>query len=1131
MKTRRTLVRTKALVSALLMMMLASPLGAQDITKAAKGKRGVSDAAKEAADKRAEELSKRLDKDKTKETSELGGGPSVDQKSVADQANKLSPQEIDQLKMQLEGKNRQMIAKLDQIIQGDPYNAQKPDWMFQKAELLWELRNLEYLRARADYNQCLDAVGKGTVDESKCVEPASNYQESEAIYKEILGQYPNYARLDEVLYRLGRGLMEGGKGAEAVKHLTQLVNGYPNSKYLPEAYLSLGEFYFDKNVFGAAKDNYNKVLTFPKYSFYDYAMYKLGWVHYNEQAYRESVDTFKKVVERSGEKLGFQNQAINDLIVAFAELDNGWLEARDYFLKMRDKDFTYQKMATMASYLETKGKDDDAVSIYEWFLKERPDDKKVPEWMESIIVAKKKDVNNLEETEKTMNRFIAYLSPEGTWTQKNKADAGAMGNAELLTESSLAFLATFYHQRAQQKNEKPDYVKAAGYYEQFVKRFPTKPASFDMNFFLGEIYLFNLERLEDAARQYQKVVDLFKNKQIPEGIKKEDADAIVKDAAYAVVQAYNELVKTNHQDSILVTMAKAAETKGGVYRTDKDAALDTSKPIPEEELKPIDLLKYEDGFVKASDQWSELYPKDDITPTIDYVAAEVYKSRKQYDRCVPRYESIIKNAPKHRYASFAGASLLDANYRLRRWDEVEKWARYMLDNKIFEVTPADGLKQTVAFAINERSKELMLKGETEKAASELIRLAEEFPKLDLAPGALFNAAAIYEKGEQITKAVDTYERVVKNYPKAEQASKALFAMGDIFESRTDFERAAGYFERLGSKDYIDRPDAADAVFNGAYLREQLGQWDKAIEAYEKYVTLFPTREDVNKVKKNLAYLEINRKQPKKAYDRFDKYSKLKGLPSSELVESYMQMGLLLEEQKGKNWDKDSDALYTKALKTWAALPDGKEKKDTNKFASQARFIQAERVYERFVAVKLSYPMSALERGLQQKGLLLIESEKVYEEVIQLGHPLWAAASAYRAGSMYKNFSDELYALPMPQGLTQDQEDEYRAVLDDAAFPLQEKALARFQAARQLAIKLKAYNDWSKKSAEMISKLESAQFPITNQPGVDPTHVLVQFTTTQPLLKMEVVRERLKARKPAPVEPTPAVPAAPKAENK
>ena len=63
--------------------------------------------------------------------------------------------------------------------------------------------------------------------------------------------------------------------------------------------------------------------------------------------------------------------------------------------------------------------DDDAVQIYEWFLNERPNHRRVPSWMESIIIAKKKDVNNLEETEAAMNadrvrrRLSTILLP--TW--------------------------------------------------------------------------------------------------------------------------------------------------------------------------------------------------------------------------------------------------------------------------------------------------------------------------------------------------------------------------------------------------------------------------------------------------------------------------------------------------------------------------------------------------------------------------------------------------------------------------------------------------------------------------------------------------------------------------------------------
>lgn len=1091
---------------------------AQDVSKT-KTKSSVDAKAREEAQKRREELSKRLKQDKNKK-SDIEKGPSGTLEQAKDKQNKLSPEEIDRLRLELEQKNSAMITKLDQIIQGDPYSEQKPEWMFQKAELTWELRNWQYLRDRAEFNKCLEAVDKGNVAEDKCAEPKADYETAQAIYLQILQQYPSYERLDEVIYRLGRGLIESGKGAQAVSYLQRLVQNYPNSKYLPEAYLALGEFYFDKNVFGLAKANYEAVLKFADYSFYDYALYKLGWTFFNQQEFRASIDTFKKVVEQKDDTLGFQNQAINDLLVAFAAVDDGWLEARAYFMEKRGKEFTYTKMNSMAGFLEAAGKDEDSVKIYEWLIKEQPDDSKIPQWMESVIVLLKKDVNNMAGLETAMNRYVAYLDPQGSWVQKNKENKGSLSNAELLTEASLAFLASHYHTVAQKKDEskqdaKTEYEKAAGYYERFIKRFPNKPASFDMNFFLGEIYLLSLNRLEDAAKQYQKVVDLYKSDQVPEGVDKKQAELFVKDSAYAIIQSYNELVKQNVPDSILVKMAEAAEkSKDGVFKTKDKQDLEKANP-------KVELHKYESGFVAASDQWGEMYPKDESTPTIDYVSAEVYKARGHYDRCIPRYENIIVNASKHRYASYAGASLLDANYQLRRWDDVEKWARYLLKNKIFDVTPETGLKETIAFAINERSKELKDAGNTDQAASELVRLADEFPKSDLAPGALFNAAAIYEVGNNIKKATETYERVVKEHPDSEKASEALFVMGAIFEARADYDRAAGYFERLATEKYRTRPQAADAIYNAGVLRESLQQWDKAIDIYEKYMGLFPERPNIKEVQFKLALIDKDRGEHKKALSRLQDWidgKDIKGkkvkdrkIEQTELVHSYTEMGLMHEQIKGKKWEQDSEALFKKSIELWNKMSE-EDKTKSKEYASQAKFRLAERIFGKFKGVTLNFPMGALVKSLQEKGKYEQEAEALYTEIIQMKSPYYVAAAAYRVGLMYKEFSDQLYNLPMPEGLTPDQEDEYRGQLDEYAFPLQEKALKAYQAALKLALEYKAYNEWSAKSAKEISKLESEAYPITEQDGVNPLHRELRFSRTQPETDNEKVKTRLKAAK-------------------
>ncbi|MFU8807317.1 MAG: tetratricopeptide repeat protein, partial [Bradymonadaceae bacterium] len=417
--------------------------------------------------------------------------------------------------------------------------------------------------------------------------------------------------------------------AQAVGYLQRLVSNYPNSRYIPEAHLALGEFFFEQQMTGAARDNYAKVLEHKNYQNYDYALYKQGWVFYNMGEWRDSVDTFKDVVARTKESVGFNNQAINDLVVAFAQLDEGWKEARAYFMETKDKDFTYDKIGQMAILLESQGKEDQSIEIYEWFLKERPNHRRAPDWMHSIVASQKK-MENLPQLEATMNRFVAYLHPDGTWFTHNHDQEGPVSNANLLVEASLAFLANHYHRQAQRQDDRGDYTKATGYYQEFIDRFPDNPASFDMNFFLGEIYLHALNDFEKAARQYQHVVDLYKNDNVPDGAKKEDVESIVRDSSFAVVTSYNELVKQNHPDSILVEMAEREEKNpGGAAAAAREAGPVTEQPpIPR-----TDLLQYELGFVRASDQFSEMYPKEDITPTVDFVAAEVYKARGHYDSC------------------------------------------------------------------------------------------------------------------------------------------------------------------------------------------------------------------------------------------------------------------------------------------------------------------------------------------------------------------------------------------------------------------------------------------------------------------------------------------------------------------
>jgi TolA-binding protein len=1128
MNQTKILKRTIALACVLALSGLVGPAFGQDISKGPRDE-AVSDKTKDEASKRTESLGKRLDQDRTKKSDEPSGpGASLDE--FQDEQQTMTPEEIEALKRKIEAKNKSRLEKLDRIIENSPYSERKPEYMFQKAEILWGQLNMEYMRKRAQYNQCLTAAQQGTAND--CEEPEPDYSEAQEIYKEILTQYPDYARLDEVIYRLGSGLIEAGKDGLATSYLQRLVNNYPNSIYLPDANLALAELFFKQENLMIARDKYQEVLKHKDNDNYDFALYKLGWVYYNLGEFRDSINTFKKVVERTNEKLGFQNQAINDLVVAYAEVDDGWKEMRKYFLEQRDQEFTYRKLGQMAGLYEGQGKDDQAIAIYEYFIDKRPNHENIPMWMESIIVAKKK-INDFDDLEKTMNRYVAYLDPNGTWAKTNKENEGSLNNAALLSQASLAFLANTYHRRAQKLDTKEDYVAAIKYYEEFIERFPEQPASFDMNFFVADIYLLELENYVKAAEFYQKVVDLHKAGKTPKDAKQEDIDAIVKDSAYGVVNAYNELVKEHHEDSILVEMAKFQEEHGAEeFKKDTVDASTESKPNPK-----VEIPTYEKGFVEASDQYSEMYPDDDITPTIDYVSAEVYKTRGHYDKCIPRYQNIIENAPKHRYASYAGGSLLVANYVLKDWNEVEKWARYLMDNKIFHVTPKEDLKQAIALAINERAIELKDAEKFDEATDELLRLAKEFPKSELAPGALSNAAAIYSAAEENNKAVEVFERIVQEYPKSKEAPNALFVMGEIFKAQANFSKAAEYFARMGSTakyvneegdevEYKDHPKTANALFNAASLREAMEQWDEAIAAADKFVLLYKDSEDeelkgdVKTVMQRLPFLEMERENWKNALDRFQKYAKLDAVPKEEQVMINSEMGVLVEKIKDRGWEKKSNELFDKTVEIWKELDDT-PKSQMRGYAAQARFRQAERIFDEFKAVKLEFPMSKLQKSMVKKGELEQEAEKVYREVIEMGSKKWLAAGAYRIGQMYRDFAQNLQNLPIPEGLTERQRMDYEFTLEDNIMPLKEKALGAFQYAVKKALEAQAYNEWSAKSAEQIASMEPEVYPIRKQERVDVEHGRINFFVPAAVTDMEAIAARVEARKPVAPKPQPA----------
>ena len=145
---------------------------------------------------------------------------------------------------------------------------------------------------------------------------------------------------------------------------------------------------------------------------------------------------------------------------------------------------------------------------------------------------------------------------------------------------------------------------------------------------------------------------------------------------------------------------------------------------------------------------------------------------------------------------------------------------------------------------------------------------------------------------------------------------------------------------------------------------------------------------------------------------------------------------------------------------------------------------------------------------------------MFNEVLSLKSFLVSAGAAYRIGESYYKFSQDLFNLPSPKGLTEDQEMDYRDALEETAGPLQEKSITAVESALKLAHENGVYNKWSKKAATLLVKLDPGRFPVLSDEVVN-----TQYRTPATFSTKPSYNPATKLNRNPPPPPMPATPGA------
>jgi len=967
-----------------------------------------------------------------------------------------------------------------------------PEVMFRLAELYYEHAQDHYYMAVPEWEAQYDLWEKGKIaDEPE--EPMKDYSRSIELYRLLVSRYPDYALLDAARYALAICYEESMETDRSLTALYGLIENHPDSRWVPEAWLRVGEYYFDIGQFDRSIEAYEHALVDKESRYYEMALYKLAWSYFQKYDYPTAIGMFKDLIAHIDRKKGkgglgaqLRSEAVEYLGVSLA--DDDWNGDGD-----TDIDAT---VARAMGYMSSgQPYEREILEKYADTLYASHEVKKYPMAVEAyraLIAMKPLDPGNAALKEKIIGVFdttrdiekmtaerqdmVMAFGPGSAWYEANKSRPEVIARVDRQVELALSQAGKFHHKRAQELkamasntgDEKfgvaalQEYKLAADVYADYLRRFPSTKEAYELAYYYAECLYFSFE-FDRAIEIYRKVRD-WPNKNV-----------YLESAAYNVI------------DSIEKEAAKMA-AEGMIRRDDVPGEISDVEEVatPEVEGKvtidPLPIPPLTMKWVKAVEFYlgKELVREKDpeMPARLSYRVANEYYKYRHLEEARKRFEIILGAYPKNLVASYAAVRIINS-YRLENdWESIQTWAVKIEELAVGKPEQRAALQEEVrVFQLGAQFKEaerLFAAEDYLKAAEAFMTVVDKDPKMSFADKALQNAAVAFQKEKHFDSAAQVYQRIVSDYPESIFVEGALLQLAENARKFYDFGRAVNTYQALRSR-FPGSEHNAYSLHTSAILLEAEGRYEEAAGAYEEFSRTFPTDPEAGPVLFKAARLNEklgDRREAIRLYQLFVQEYGSDQKMSEKVVESISRAAdIYRTEGNIREWDKAAQVV----IREFAARglqPDT----PVAEYPARAQFMLIEPKFEKYETIAFTGSLRSQGKKVQAKEKLLGELVNDYSLVLPYTAMEWTTASFYKIARIYELFADALFRAEIPE-MSVEEMDIYQTQIEDAASGYLDMAQKRYAQMIEQARTLKIANKWTQKAREAMNKYRPQEFPL------------------------------------------------------
>jgi tetratricopeptide (TPR) repeat protein len=683
---------------------------------------------------------------------------------------------------------------------------------------------------------------------------------------------PSRGCVDEVLYNLAYEYEQDQKLDQARKVYLDLISTFPQSRYIPNAYLAFGELFFteaqgDPTRWALAEQSYKEVTRYPapENTVLGYAHYKLAYVYWNKGDFIQALSEFKKTIDFGAQfpqlasSKGLAASARRDLLPVYA-LAGDPKKAHDFLKPLSgdvgaDSSATFKLMGELGqAYLDT-GHFKEGIDLYRDLAGRDRGPKlcsyqsRITEAMMAMRSGDKPAIRaEMDRQVEAMGRFLALPFPDAD-KLSCKSDT-----AELLVETAMAWhLEATGADGVRGTGDEKTMDLAADLYDRAIRAF--SKADFEALRFprivkedwpsRGKIAYLMADLLY-ARKRWDKCGPAF------DAVAADDPRGpLAAESSYTSAICYQNLYHASH--------AGRSDRVGRAAVPARGAAPD---------LSPRELTEAEKGMLASFSRYLCLPPPAatdkearDRRVEVAYARARTYFDARRWEEAAAGFRQVALEHPEHEAGIFAAQLYLEALNVLGTssghaacFDDMTRDVPRIASAYCEGGHEKENAEQCAGLLKVERdllwrdAERQVKKGDPaslEAGANLYMALwarygkdacAAKQPSCERMDQVLTNAARAFQAARFIAKAIAARKLLVDphyNLDRTELARKAVLDIGGNYQAIAVYDEAAAWYERFARESpRLDK--AAEAQEDAVILRLGLGQEAQAMKDAELF---------------------------------------------------------------------------------------------------------------------------------------------------------------------------------------------------------------------------------------------------------------------------------------------------------